>query len=662
MTEPPNSSILNLGPPMRPGQRGAVNAIWRNVREEERHTGIVLPTRYGKSDVIKVSGIGLLLDRLVSRVIILEPARILVSQIVDRRKFEETGARYEIPPVLGSNLSVFAVDSQQLRLPFPPNNAQFVSMTIQKADSNRAFIARWIASDREHRGRPPIFFIDEAHTGSQENQWGATARAIAEAGAFQVLMTATPFRTDQMPIEGFVYVETGTSAVSYVADDALWAGERIRYQLVPDWETTFQEAWAELPPALCYIARVPIGIDMRRVDSGTGETAGTVPLSDTPRYASATALAELTRTDYVVRDGCTKLIEALQDMRPTAPGVAAIVFVGSDAEGEDNEHARQVAGVLGDLWPADWGRPQIVIATSTFRRDDDNEAAPNNARARIQAFQDGTGDVLIVKQMGGVGTDIPRLKVCLDLSTVRTAQNFTQRICRIATIWQVGPDPEDQMLRATYITPDDLRSRELFDALVRRQGGDASIVTVERMQELQQASAGSQGQRSLPDTFVPEGLRASDMADTQGRTASTDELPNVHQVVGAFPEVSLRRTEPEIANIIEQLGIRFGGNDPDGPAPVQEPAPQFRVRDIASELAAGRTEVSRLAPRVAANRVRELQGQGGAPTYSDVIRSVYVDHKRRAGWPLNRALDDISVRVEDLARLAESLREEMNNG
>ena len=70
---------------MRPGQRAAIQKIWDIIRTRRKPTAtIVLPTRYGKSDVIRASAVGLMADNLVSRAVILEPASNLVTQVLDK--------------------------------------------------------------------------------------------------------------------------------------------------------------------------------------------------------------------------------------------------------------------------------------------------------------------------------------------------------------------------------------------------------------------------------------------------------------------------------------------------------------------------------------------------------------------------------------------------
>ena len=644
------SSIINLEP-MRPGQRGAVNKLWDNVRRGKQYTGIVLPTRYGKSDVIKAGGLGLMLDGLVSRAVILEPATILVSQILNKRKLEEAAGRYSLPYLLGGGISTYAV-TRPPRTPFPPRDAHFVAMTVQMANYNRPFFVHWVKWEQDHKGVSPVFFIDEAHTGSPDNQWGQTAEALAEAGAFLVLLTATPNRTDQMPVAGFDYEPVREEQVTYQRNDERWSADKIVYRLLPDWETTFKDAWAEMPPALCFISRLPIDVEMNRVATLTGEIKGYPMLSSLLPSQVRPVLGHIVRDEQVVWDGCFQFIEALQSKRAASPAIAGIVFVGNDnfigsdneEDEETNRHARQVSAVLEEKAP--WLK--VVIATST---------TDNNPQEEIEKFQDGKGDVLIVKQMGGIGLDVPRLKVCLDLSTFRTGLLFTQRLCRIATIYQPTPDPKDLVLSCTYISPDDVLSRRLFDEFVGSEGGDASMVVnpqyIEKVQDTLR-------QQALPDTFATTGNTAmGEMSDTELRSAPGEALSGVRKLLDIFPELSLRRTEPELANTLEKERIVLGPGN--GTTQQHNPSPAVQVHDINAEQRAASGIVTQLAKRVAGRRMRgQNDDVSERLSFGDTIKAVYVTHKRKCGLPVNGSVEELDV--EQLERLAVSLRGELNNG
>ena len=80
----------------------------------------------------------------------------------------------------------------------------------------------------------------------------------------------------------------------------------------------------------------------------------------------------------------------------------------------------------------------------------------------------------MVKMMASAGLDIARLKVALDLSTVRTPVSFVQRVMRICTRWD--RDSVEPILWATYITPDECRGRELYNDLIYDLGGASTTI------------------------------------------------------------------------------------------------------------------------------------------------------------------------------------------
>ncbi len=629
--------------PMRPGVRGAINALWGNVRAGKPTTGIVLPTRYGKSDVIKMGGLGLLLDGLASYIVVLEPATVLAQQILDPSRMEASAQRYNVPSAIATGITRWVMNNSPIR-PFPPRDAKFVSLTVQMANLNREFFEDWIDHIKYQRMPVPVFFVDEAHTGSIGNEWGATATALQKAGAHLVLLTATPNRTDKTFIAGFDYEQVRTEPTTVRRGMEVWRGDRVTYRLVPDHETTFSQAWAELPPALCYIARIPIAVEMARYGFGENGEKAITDISEVPASRVRSALAEIIRDDYVVKACCSEFVKSLKERKQNFPATAGIVFVGNDLNREDdaetNSHARRVAEALRQFDKS----LDIKIATSTYDED---------PRGVLDDFQNGKGDILIVKQMGGVGMDVPRLKVCLDLSTFRTEALYVQRICRVATVWQPTDDPDDLVLTATYITPDDPFSEALFDNFIRREGGDAETVTPAELDYIRTET--SQQQR-LPDLYVPTGNTSiGHMKDTEQRTAEGSWLAPVRKLASVLPEVLNKRTEPELANIMERENIVI---DPENrvhhgyeelqvvptTAPVQ-------IRDLNAEHNLARGKVSNLARRVANKRKKA----GDTDPY--LYPNVFTEHKRRCRIPVGKALEHMEIM--ELERMSESLQQEL---
>ena len=141
---------------LRPGQRNAIDTIISLVRQGKTNIAIVLPPGYGKSDVIRVSAVMLMLQNYVSRALILEPAENLRGQVIDRGEMEAARDRYNLPPVLGPALRTFEV-KQAPTPPFPPTrhaNAAFLSMTIQLANLHWKRLQEWVLREKRTKGVP----------------------------------------------------------------------------------------------------------------------------------------------------------------------------------------------------------------------------------------------------------------------------------------------------------------------------------------------------------------------------------------------------------------------------------------------------------------------------------------------------------------------------
>ena len=685
-----NSSVsINLGA-MRPGQRAAVQEIWairrtgRNSRGEARDSAtIVLPTRYGKTDVIRTSAVGLMVDNLASRAVILEPANNLITQVLDSTSIHAAVERYNLP--FGYGLQTFAVRDTPKR-PFPPrfaSGAHFLGMTIQKANSNREFFKRWVRDELQKHGCPPVFYIDECHTGSRDNQWGATVRALKEAGAFMVLLTATPYRANKSHVEGFVYDEVDRDTHIARLGNGMWEQEHIHYVLKPDHMTSFKEAWAERPQSLCFLSRVTIDAPMDRYKTLTGERRDGRMLSQMSHADALRTLKRLVNDPDFIRDATARFMDVLNGRRAVFEETAGMIYVGNDdpEDEEANAHAHKVAAALRDID----SQLRIVIVTSST----------DDATERLQAFQQGAGNVLIVKQMGGVGMDVPRLKVELDLSTVRTLTAYVQRTARATTMWNPTGDDDAWVRTATYISPADAPGKALWDEFVEKEGGNAETRrTLEFLGEIE----GEGGEQPLPDTFVVAGTSGvGDMVDSLQRSAPGEQWPIVHELFSIFPELTKTRTEPEAANIVAEKGIVIGGEVAQPSNGIEQLHARLKDRDkrileeaiedrergeirpgefkaivdrlvernpekiaipavinLDSEQKAARADVVTWARRAA----RKRQGGGVLDEkMGETMKQVYVDNKKLCG--LGAGMANEQMDVDQLRKLRDSIRREV---
>ena len=619
---------------LRPGQRGAIDTIRRRIMDGETHTAIVLPTRYGKTDVMRLAGLSLQSDGLVSHSVIVTPNAVLRDQAVRGDKMDESMVRYKIPRIPGG-FSTFKVEESPRR-PFPPQKASIISMTTQMLNLNWEFFTHWI----KYLKMPPVVFVDEAHTGSDLNEWGRSVDALAESGAFVVLLTATPYRSDGRPIPGFDVTREPVEPVRIFRPRAgnefvdIYERERYRYRLEAHHITSFRDAWdTEDPPPLCYVERRPFDVDLERIDSLTAEIKGQGKLSSLSIPNTRTTLGRVLREAPIIRQACAELVNVLSTRKKDWQQTAAIVFVGNDKVGDfrDNEHAERVRDALSVL---DQGL-DVMIATSSDTKD---------AAKTIDRFISGQGDVLIVKQMAGIGLDVDRLKVCLDLSSVRTPAAFVQRLTRICTVWQPTNNPYDTVRTSTYITPDDCFGAALFQKFITDEGGERTTTDAESDQFIGSREAFEQQALPPPDFYIPTGTSLPEtIEDSQKRTAPGEALPEVDKLFGLIPELSRTRTQPEMANIMESAGLGFHNGN--------EQVEYAEVRDINAERKDIQHACNDLVRQVAYKRT------GGAS--GEAIKQVWADHKRRVAYEPWVKLRDIDSDI--LERMRRNLEQELRS-
>ena len=641
---------------LRPGQRDAIDVILQCVRNGKRNIAIVLPPGYGKSDVMRVSSILLMLQKQVSRALILEPAEALRKQIINRRMMQDAADRYNLPPVLGSKIQTYEVTSAP-GVPFPPSrhaDAAFVSMTIQMANANVRRLVDWVQWEQRQSGAPPIIFVDEAHTGSDQNEWGNTTRQLREAGAIIVLLTGTPYRADARRIEGFDFEVSEIMPVTlsrnrrelHGADVVdIYEGHRSVLRLVPDFEYTLRQSWdIDNPPALCKMTRLAYDFDLSTFDRVTGEDRGSATLSQLPPSRVSGRLGEMLREDKVIEYFCDVLRTQLLDRKKDAPDSAAIVFVGNDRPNEDegdNYHARRVVEILEKIAR----QFKCVIATS---------AASSEGIKALQRFQNGEGDVLVVKQMGALGYDVPRLKVEMDLSVVRTPAAYVQRIARVARVWQRSSDPDDVQMTAVYITPDDILGAALWQNFIADQHGETNLTNVEYVKTVQ--ASGGDISPPLQEGYTVEAVRNADFySDTNMQVSPGNTLPTVQRVIGAIPVLQRLMSHPDVEKALPALrrALDITENGANSSANEVAESPRVIIEDGNAVQKADQKEINDLAKKLAMEQLGR-DYKPGDPDFGPKVRDVMFWHKELNGIPNKKPKD---YTLEDVAGLKKTLTE-----
>jgi superfamily II DNA or RNA helicase len=341
----------------------------------------------GKTIPSLVFARGLLRAGVVRRVHVLCPTTPLT------RQWAEAAGR------LGVQLQP---DAAELR---PPRDFDGVVATYARAASSAG---RWAAQC----GRDTLVIADEAHHLGEELAWGdGFARAFAATRRW-LLLSGTPFRSDQSAIAGVRY-EDGVA--------------------VPDFSYTYADAVRD---RICRpVAFIPYdgtlswqsGEDV--IESSFDAALSGREASRRYRTAISTELA----------DGLPRILRAA-DERLGKVRAQGHRDAGGLVVTADGEHARRVAAVLRDVT----GRaPTVVLHTDT------------RAAGKLRAFGRGRERWLVAVNMVSEGVDIPRLRVGVYASAAKTPLIFRQVVGRFVRMLAGRPVehsylflPADRLLRA----------------------------------------------------------------------------------------------------------------------------------------------------------------------------------------------------------------------
>lgn len=533
--------LINLDK-ARPGQVAAISTIVERVSTDQTHTSIVLPTRYGKSDVIRLSALKLFSDKIISGSIVLSPGGDLRNQIVRSGKVRDMCDRYGIPVGIAKNVHEWRHAENE---PFA-NGRYLLSTTIQYANRNADDIARIINSRFFMTGLPVVVFVDETHMVSNKNKWGKAIQRFVfdqdgrDNGARVVLLTATADRADGSEIPGFEYevlkeedlIKTIRTPLGEKVQVDLYEGKKKQVRIKAHCEVTFKDAWDETPSPLCTLSRDCIDVEAREFIGGLA-ASDSKKLSELSASQARLVIGRAVRDEGIMRKGVAMFVSELQRARELVPELAGIIFTGhdEDSDSEANEHANKVRDLIGEMSDFD-----CVIATS--KSDDDTVSN------HLSKFEKGVGDVLIVKNAGGAGFDCSRLKVLLDLSSVRTFSSTVQRIMRVAT-------PHGKVTNAVVITLADTIMSAIWERVVSESGGewvDGSMSLVDS-HLIDAPICGINSKRS----WSIIGADVSSYDDTEGNLGDMEMRSEVEKMLTAFPALITCYTKPMIANRLKNV-------------------------------------------------------------------------------------------------------------
>ncbi|MGI8661069.1 MAG: DEAD/DEAH box helicase [Thermoleophilaceae bacterium] len=266
---------------------------------------------------------------------------------------------------------------------------------------------------RACRARPTLLIADEPHHMGELAAWGEGA-ATAFAGArLRLLLSGTPFRSDNTAIPWVRYDDEGLSAADYAY--------------------TYTDA---LLDGVCRpITFLAYGGEMEWSSGGRARSAGfdvVLPREEAARRLRTALDAGGDWIGQVLRDADARLTECRAEGHPAAGGLVVAA---------DKAHAAAIAGRLASI---SGETPALVTSDDPLASEAIDRFAAGDARWLVS--------VLMVSE----GVDVPRLRVGVYATPARTELFFRQVVGRFV---RRSPTPRRQM--SYLLLPADPRLKQL---------------------------------------------------------------------------------------------------------------------------------------------------------------------------------------------------------
>ena len=300
----------------------------------------------------------------------------------------------------------WALDAARYGIDLEPNRPNAVGPEPRDRHGIAVTYATLAAGPRLHRRRcaeaPTLLIADEPHHMGELAAWGRSTLAAFERAPFRLLLSGTPFRSDNTPIPWVEYDDDGVSRAdfAYGYTDALLDG-------------------------VCRpVTFHTYGGEMEWMSDGRRRSADfsvALPAVEAARRLRTALDPDGDFVDHVLRDAHAELSGLRGGSHPDAGGLVVAI---------DKEHAERLAARLARIAGE---RPAIVTSDAPDASD------------RIQHFAAGDGSWLVSVLMVSEGVDIPRLRVGVYATTARTELFFRQVVGRFIRRTPAGGWEKHQM-------------------------------------------------------------------------------------------------------------------------------------------------------------------------------------------------------------------------
>jgi superfamily II DNA or RNA helicase len=362
--------------------------------------------------------------------------------------------------------------------------------------------------------RPTLLIADEPHHMGDQATWGLQTRRAFDGARFRLLLSGTPFRSDNSAIPWVAYDEDGISRADYVYGYPQALRDRVCRPI------TF----------------LPYDGEMEWVSDGRLRSADfdlALPAAEAARRLRTALSPEGEWMGEVLRDGDARLSEVRADGHPDAGGLVIA---------SDQEHARAIAARLESV--AD-ERPELVMSDEP------------GASRRIADFAASDRRWLVSVLMVSEGVDIPRLRVGVYATAARTELFFRQVVGRFI---RTTPRPRRQM--SYLLMPADPRLKAI-----------AREIELERRHALDLSPGADEEEGEEMDDFGPEpGEPGGGFAVLSSGDAELDEAIMSETALQLFPTGG---SEPRAKKATALTRPEASSNDPE---PERESAYATRER------------------------------------------------------------------------------------
>ena len=609
-------------------QEGAYNCIIRQLDQlNEKSCTIFLPTGAGKSDLIRAATIGLVSIRKKFRgVWCFSPSTELKKQ-VKSDGIENMLDRLQWQPENGINpfMTEDRLDNERFR-----SGCLMESFTIQYLTTN-GNVERFIKHAlhmKSQTGLLPLVIFDESHLLSEGNVWGSAAIEMQKVGIPIVLVTGTPFRANNLRIPGFRcelneeytknFVRTSKTDDPMVIRIQKGVEECCRFTLHADYGYTYQRAWDEK----IILKPDPIFIDATCL-------ADNEVLSEMPKSRSSRMTRNYLMDERTIEQAVKKGIDSIRARKRADPSCACIVATISDESATISaEDGLDFSDIHAKKIEREFKRqaPDLTVITATSN----TEAGLKEQQTSLEKFKTKNIDVLIVKVMGTLGFNCPRIKTVIHLSDYRTLPCFVQLVNR-------GCRNHANQRSYDLIMPKDILMQDLWNKFMACTGLIINETQKEEITYDQEHII--DGDQDKDPKVMTTWDHHNFSTDPNSKRNQNDEI--IEMLNAKIPFLYNKLNHQEKLDYYQAMAMTQGEDwlvkFPSPEQPAMRTKPLLDVNDEETRL---RSEANSLVKEIVMNIV-EIRGGYTKELYGAIVKRLWTCIKRKCGFRPNQSLQNL---------------------